>query len=122
MNDFSSLQALIVEDEGGVALLLEDMLEDLGCEVVGSVARLSAAFEAAQRATFNFAILDVNVAGEQSFPFARVLLDRGIPFVFSSGYGQEGLPSDLDRQRVLTKPFAMEDLRAAIISALSGGD
>lgn len=105
---------LIVEDEGAVAFMLEDMVEDLGCELAASVARIEGAWKAVETVPFDFAILDVNVAGEFSFDLARALARRGTPFVFSTGYGTSGIPADLQDQCVLTKPFATEALRNAI--------
>lgn len=114
MAELAGLRVLLVEDEGGVALLLEGMLEDLGCEIVASVARMSRAFEAARTLSFDFAVLDVNVAGETSFDLARELLAKGAPFVFSTGYGLAGLPDDLADRPVLSKPFTLTDLSAKL--------
>ncbi|MCO6418074.1 response regulator [Siccirubricoccus sp. KC 17139] len=118
MDDFPGLRVLLVEDEGGVALLLEDMLEELGCVVVASAARLAHAYEAVQAKLLDLVVLDVNVAGEASFDLARMLVQRGIPFVFSTGYGSSGLPADLRNQLVLAKPFGLPDLRQSIAAAL----
>lgn len=119
MDDVTGLGVLLVEDEGGVALLIEDMLEELGCEVVNSAARLSRAYEALDRNTPDIVVLDVNVAGETSFEFARMLVTRGIPFVFSTGYGSIGLPTDLQNCPILTKPFKISELRHVIATRLS---
>lgn len=108
------LRVLLVEDEGGVALLIEDMLEQLGHEVIASVAHLSRAQRAIETATPDLAVLDVNVAGETSFDLARRLASLGIPFLFSTGYGDSGLPADLQDRPVLAKPFTLADLRNAI--------
>jgi CheY-like chemotaxis protein len=121
MAELAGLRVLLVEDEGGVALLLEGMLEDLGCEIVASVARLSHAFEAARTLSFDLAVLDVNVAGETSFDLARELVASGAPFVFSTGYGLAGLPDDLADQPVLSKPFTLVDLGAKL-EQLTGGE
>jgi len=118
MDELLRLRVLVVEDEGGVALLIEDMLEEIGCEVAASAARLARAYEAAQAETLDFAVLDVNVAGEVSFAFARTLVGRGVPFVFSTGYGNSGLPADLQNRPVLTKPFKLSELRQAMAAAL----
>lgn len=118
MGELPRLRVLLVEDEGGVALLLEDMLEQLDCEVVASAARLVRAREALGVAGLNFAILDMNVAGESSFELARTLADHRVPFLFSTGYGNTGLPEDLTDRVVLTKPFTLADLRRAIGAAL----
>jgi CheY-like chemotaxis protein len=118
MNELSGLRVLLVEDEGGIALLIEDLLEELGCDVVASVARLARAYEAVQSRLLDLVVLDVNVAGEKSFDFARMLVDRGTPFVFSTGYGSGGLPVDLQNHPVLAKPFSLSDLSRSIAAAL----
>jgi CheY-like chemotaxis protein len=113
------LRALIVEDEGAVALLIEDLLEELGCELAASVAGLEQAFQILDSDRFDFAVLDVNLGGQNSFDLARALIRRGTPFIFSTGYGNSSLPVDLSDQPVLTKPFAPEQLRRALEQALT---
>jgi CheY-like chemotaxis protein len=120
LSERAGVRVLIVEDEGIVALMLEDQLEELGYVVAASLARLGPAWEQLEAGSFDFAVLDVNVAGETSFDFALALAERGIPFVFSTGYGTGGLPPDLQDHEVLTKPFAPEALREAIATARGG--
>ncbi len=119
MTEFAGLRVLVVEDEGGVALMIEHMLEELGCEVVGSAARLRQAFELARTAQPQLAILDVNVAGELVFPLAGTLHADGIPIVFSTGYGASGIPTEFEPPIVLTKPFTSDELRRALTRALT---
>jgi CheY-like chemotaxis protein len=116
---FSGLRALVVEDEGSVALLLEDMLAELGCEIAASVARLAQACTVAQTGFIDFAILDVNLAGELGFPVARILRERQIPFVFSTGYGEEAIPPEFGASPILRKPFSLKQLRETISAAIS---
>lgn len=98
--------------------MLEDLLEELGFIVAASLARLAPAWSALASIPFDLAVLDVNVAGETSFELARGLAQRGIPFMFSTGYGSTGLPPDLSDRHVLTKPFSASDLLQAIRSTL----
>lgn len=118
MDELCGLRVLLVEDEGSVALLIEDMLEELGCELAASAAHLASAYEAAQSLPLDLAVLDVNVAGEPSFDLARTLAARGVPVMFSTGYGSGGLPSDLEGRPVLAKPFKLADLRRLIAATL----
>jgi len=118
---FSGLRALVVEDEGSIALLLENMLAALGCEVAVSAARVARACTVAQTGSFDFAILDVNLAGELGFPVAHILRERGIPFLFSTGYGEGAVPPEFGTYPVLSKPFSMKQLREIIATALSAG-
>jgi CheY-like chemotaxis protein len=114
MTELAGLKALVVEDEAAVALLLEDMLLDLGCEIVASAANLAAACRCAAEAACDFALLDVNLGGQQVFAAAEILERRGIPFVFSTGYGVAGLPDAFRNRPTLTKPFMIEDLERQI--------
>src|SRR3546814_5870618 len=83
------LRILLGEDEGLIALDLETMLIELGYEVVGPASTLNEVM-AAVEADCDGALLDVNLRGELVFPAARVLLARGVPVIFSSGYDDEG--------------------------------
>lgn len=118
MTELAGLRVLVVEDEATVAMLIEDILEDFGCIVVASVASLTAAREAAVRADFDFAMLDVNLAGELVFPVAEILQRRSISFLFSTGYGTIGLPAEFSSYHVVAKPFSQPDLREKLVVAL----
>ncbi|WP_343039311.1 response regulator [Microvirga makkahensis] len=115
--DLNGLRILVVEDEAAISLLLEDMLLDFGCEVIGPAARLSAALDAVAREQVDLAILDVNVAGEPIYPVAEALAQRSIPFVFSTGYGSAGIRDSFRDRPVLQKPFAQNDLKQKLIMA-----
>jgi DNA-binding response OmpR family regulator len=106
-------RVLVVEDEMMVALFLEDALLDLGFEVVGPALHLDDALKLAQEAILDFAILDVNLNGLQSFPVADALRARGIPFLFATGYGTEGLAGRYQDVLTLKKPFKMQEVEKA---------
>jgi CheY-like chemotaxis protein len=116
MVELAGLRVLVVEDEGSVALLIESMLEELGCEVVASVATLAEAVSAARAGTFDFAVLDVNLNGELVFPAAEILKDRGLPFIFSTGYGRPGMADAFSQWQVLKKPFTIEEFEKKVHS------
>lgn len=108
--DLTGLRVLVVEDEMMVSMLIEDMLEDLGCKVVGPAARLDEALALARDAEIDCAVLDVNLGGQPIFPLADYLREKGAPFAFATGYGDAGL-REIDRgSPVLQKPFRETDL------------
>ena len=119
-DQLSGLRVLVVEDEAAISMLLEDMLTDFGCAIVGPAARLKAAIEMAQGDDFDLAILDVNLAGESIYPVAETLVQRRCPFVFSTGYGGAGIKDPYRDRPVVQKPFSQQDLRRTILTALEG--
>ncbi len=107
-------RVLVVEDEMTIAMMIEDMLEQLGHEPVAFASRLPQALQLAQSSAIDLAILDVNLDGQPSFPVAAMLRDRGIPFFFATGYGKDGIDPAFAEVRVLGKPFRLPDLAEAI--------
>ena len=112
-------RVLVAEDEPLVALEIEEALRDSGCEVVGPAATLDAALRLAGReARLDAAVLDVNLGGQAAFPAADLLVRRGVPVVFATGYGE--LPGGWasgggqGRTALLRKPVA----RGALVEAL----
>lgn len=90
-----SCAALIAAEFLGV----EDSLAALGHTIVGPASRVANALRMVETDTCDLALLDINVAGEESYPLAKELKARGIPFVFLSGYGSRGLRGDWIRVR-----------------------
>jgi CheY-like chemotaxis protein len=108
---------LVVEDEAMVSMLLEDMVLDCGCEIIGPVARFEAALALAQTAEFDLAVLDLNLNGTLSYPIAEVIRARGIPVIFATGYGAAGLLDKFRDCPTLQKPFSQSDFAQAVAAA-----
>lgn len=119
MHDLHGVSVLLVEDESSIAMLMEDMLELLGCNVADCASTLEDACARAQSGSFDVAILDVNLGGHPVYPAAAILREREIPFVFSTGYGHGGVSNEYQGVMILAKPFAMVDLERAVIGALA---
>jgi DNA-binding NtrC family response regulator len=114
-------RVLVVEDEMLVALLVEDVLSRAGCVVIGPFSRVPAALAAAKIETCDVALLDVNVANEKVFPVAYALEERGIPFLFVTGYGKEALPKDRPDWDACPKPFKPDQLAAHLARRVGAG-
>jgi CheY-like chemotaxis protein len=112
-------KVLVVEDEPLVAMMIEDMLTDLGHTVVGPAMQLADGLRLAETAQFDAAVLDINLNGVRSFPVADVLQARGIPFLFATGYGG-GEALEGRQEPVIQKPYQMERL-AEMLTALTEG-
>ena len=112
---------LIVEDEPFIALTLEDMLDELGFALVGTVSQVGEALEMAGREQVDCALLDVNLGSEKIDPVADLLAQRGCPFIFTTGYGRSGIPAAHADRPVLQKPFRMDDLSTVLKTTLAGG-
>ncbi len=111
-------RVLIVEDEMLVALMIEDLLHELGCNTIGPCGNVETALEAARTERLDLAVLDVNLDGEKVYPVAMLLAERNIPFLFVSGYGEEAIPDDHSAWKVCTKPFRGDDLATMMSAAL----
>ena len=114
------VRLLLVEDEALIALMLEDMVEGMGCAVTGLAPRVALGVAMAETGHFDMAILDVNVAGENVEPVAERLAARGVPFIFATGYGLAGIAPDFARTPTLAKPYSPQDLEATLASVVEG--
>ena len=113
------LRVLVVEDEMMIALLIEDMLSEYGCRAVETAGRLGHALDAARTQQVDLAILDLNLGGEPAYPVAEVLAERGIPFVFTTGYGVEGIAPAWRERPTIAKPFKPDQLVRSMRDALA---
>lgn len=115
----ASKRVLVVEDEALVAMLIEELLEDCGCSVVGPCSSVATALKAATTEAVDLAVLDVNLRGEKVYPVAEALSERHIPFLFLSGYGEEAVPVGRSEWKVCPKPFRSNELIAMLQAALA---
>jgi CheY-like chemotaxis protein len=112
-------RVLVVEDEVMIRMLLEDMLGDLGYEVAGAAGGFDEAMALARDGDIDVAILDVNLSGNPVYPVADVLTRRGVPLIFSTGYGEQSLPDPYRNCQLLQKPFQLENLEQALAGLAS---
>ncbi|MGD9868157.1 MAG: response regulator [Hyphomicrobiales bacterium] len=106
----SSHRVLVVEDEALVSMILEEMLADLGHTVVATAATFESGVHLASQEDFDVAILDLNIAGKESYEIADILIRRELPFVFATGYGLSSLREAYRKWPTLEKPFRAEQL------------
>lgn len=108
----------IVDDEALIAFEMADALEDLGFEVVGPSTHLKDALDLAHAEDFDVACLDVNLGkGKTSEPIARILNERGIPYVYITAYDANQIDFLKSEDRVVRKPVSIADLKQALIDA-----
>ena len=115
------MTVLLVEDEAIIALMVEDMLQELGAASVHRAGKVEPALRLLAERRPDVAVLDVNLGGEYAFPVAERLQATGVPFVFATGYGRKGIPDALSAQRVIQKPFPLGTLEQALYGALTDG-
>lgn len=113
------LRVFLVEDESLIAMLIEDALTELNCQVAAVASTLDDALDKVSSVAFDVAILDVNLHGRPSYPVAELLVCRRIPFVFSTGYGAGGVPAAFQGVPVLTKPFKEAEVGKALEAAIT---
>lgn len=111
---------LIVEDEHRLAHDVRDGLTDAGAIVIGPVATLEAALKRI-RAEQNIdgAILDIDLCGVKAFPAADLLMEREVPFIFTTGYDDRSIPARFDHVPRCEKPYSLSKLEHAIVEAIA---
>ena len=102
-----------------ILLMIEDMLADLGCRSVTSAGTVKKAVSLVESEFFDAAMLDMNLGGEDSNAVAKALLERGVPFMYSTGNSRRNVREGFPDQVILHKPFLDSDLRAALTQLLS---
>ena len=102
-----------------VLMALEDMMGDLGCTSITVAGNIEAALDLVATQSFDLATLDVNLNGEQSYPIANALTDAGVPFAFSTGYGEHGVNQGFGAHPVLDKPFSSAQLIKVLTALLA---
>lgn len=115
----SGRRILAVEDDMLIRLTLEDMLAELGCSSVSTAATIDQALSLIDAHVFDAATLDVNLAGVSSYAVADALATHGVPFIFTTGYGEHFLSDGYRERPILKKPFAYEDLGQMFTRLLS---
>ena len=110
---------LIVEDEPLIAMTVADMLEELGYEIAGTVARLDEALAFVEQHAIDGALLDVNLGRDKIDPVADLLARKQCPFIFATGDGKAGLPAGHEARPFVSKPFRLQDLERAMARAVA---
>ena len=113
-------KVLVVEDEMMIAMLIEDMLDEFGCKLVGPATNVPRALELIGKESIAVAVLDLNLDGKDTYAIADALQRKNVPFIFATGYGSTGLRQEYGNRPVLQKPFQARDLETALTEALNG--
>lgn len=109
---------LVVEDEALIAVMVEDMLSELGSIVVGPAATIEQALTLLAHEEIDAAVLDVNIRGERIDPVAEALAARGVPMLFATGYGEVRLANGV-AATVIDKPYTQEKLARGLATAMA---
>ena len=121
--DLHGRRILVVEDDALIALMYEEILKDVGAEVVGPATTVDEAGKLAAANQISVALLDIRVGDHEVWPVARLLAGNGVPFVFCSGHFDAAtLPPEWSGRPVLTKPVRPTQVIAALAEVLAPGD
>jgi CheY-like chemotaxis protein len=120
--ELSNRKVLVVEDEMMIAMLIEDMLDEFGCKLVGPATNVPRALDLIGKEQVEIAVLDLNLDGQDTYAIADALQQKNVPFIFATGYGLTGLRPEYGDRPVLQKPFQTKDLEVALVDALAGSN
>lgn len=110
---------LVVEDEMLIMMQAMNLLKDLVCIPVAA-ATIASALERLAEASFDAAMLDVNLGGMMSYPIADALIALSVPFVFATGYVDGDSRTGYMTHAVLRKPFRAQQLSEALEGLIAG--
>jgi len=116
--NFASRRILLVEDSPVVAPFTADLLQDLGCLVVGPAPNMAAARDLVETEEFDAAIMDIHIRGERVFPLCETLDSKGVPFLLTSGYADWQMPDKWEDRPRLHKPYTIDDVERALAKLL----
>jgi DNA-binding NtrC family response regulator len=105
---------LVLEDEALIAMMLQDWLTELGCEMIGPAASVRSALDIACGSELDGAILDVSLSDGDCFSVADALRNRGVPFAFATGHGASAVAARFKNEFVLRKPFAFDAVKDTV--------
>ena len=95
-----------------------ELLEELGCEVVGPAPNMAAARELVEQGEFDAAIMDVHIRGERVFPLCELLEQKRVPFALTSGYADWNMPDKWSDKPRLQKPYTTDEVRDVVSNLL----
>ena len=111
-------RVLLVEDSPVVGPFTADLLVELGCEVVGPAPNMAEARKVIEAEKVDAALMDVHIRGERVFPLCEMLDQRGVPFLFTSGYADWSMPEKWRDRPRLQKPYTIDAVAAALARLL----
>ncbi|HVL78094.1 MAG TPA: response regulator [Sphingomicrobium sp.] len=118
-SELAGRRILLVEDSPVVAELAQEMLEELGCIVVGPAGNLATARILAETEAIDAGLIDVRIRGDKSFAICDILAARRLPFILTSGYADWAVAEKWRDSARLPKPYALPDLERALVELLA---
>ncbi len=113
-------RALVAEDSAHLLFALELLLEQLDVEIVGASSTVAGMCRMIKTTPADIAILDVNLNGELVFPAADLLIEKGVPIIFTTGYAPEKIfPQQFHGLPVIQKPYDPRNLMQLLRDAFS---
>jgi len=109
---------LVIEDVRIIADYLADLLQDFGCTVVGPFPDLAHARSAIAHETIDGAVLDQQLSAETSTSLASILREKGVPFLYVTGFAAEFQDPRFPPAPILEKPFTPRELHDAVLRML----
>jgi CheY-like chemotaxis protein len=112
-------RVLVAEDNWLIAMDLERILQENGCEVVGPVATTEEGIELLCSGQIDAAVLDYLLDDGTVEPLARILDEQGISYALCTGAQEKRIERRHPETPILTKPFRVDDVCTVVNDLLS---
>ena len=121
MQPVLNLAVVVVEDEPLLSMLMEDLLDEIGCTVAATASTVAAGLAAIEHMAFDIAILDVHLGREEVWPITDRLIEKGKAFILASGDDRDMLQERCPAATILAKPYELASLTRALRDATTSG-
>lgn len=118
VSETSQACVLLVEDDAVVAMIVEEILLDMALQVL-VVSTLEYALAELEMASFDAAVIDMHLRGENAGQLTERLLQGNIPFMVLSGGDQSDFRAAHPQIAVLGKPFDKSELEQHVRDLLN---
>lgn len=115
--DLSGRKVLVIEDDFFLAIDTQRALQNAGAKVLGPAGDEASAMRRIEAETIDVAVVDINLGPGVDFGVSAALKERGIPFVFVTGYDQSIIPAEYADVRRVQKPVELREVVRAVAQA-----
>ena len=117
----SGKRIMLMEDDDRLYSAIKDTLEDFGCEILGSCARICGPLDVVPNSHLDAALIDLEkMSAARSTAIVAALQARGVPIVLITRLTTDDLPIAMRTCDRLLKPFTCPAMLSGLAAVIAG--